>query len=85
MEKLRDALPQEEAESQTPNVLDKVFLPTAVKHQLARQEMDQRFQDFNRWSQMFSEQGSADECPTFNNQAAKEDDRESMRSFEPAQ
>ena len=67
MQKLADALPKDESAKTTPDVMDKTFLPTGVKHQLVQQDINRRFQDFNRWSQLQSDQGSEDECPTFNN------------------
>ena len=83
MQKLADAFPKEESANKTPDVTDKTFLPTGVKHQLVHQDMNRRFQDFNRWSQLQSDHGSEDECPTFNNQAVKDDGQESMKSFDP--
>ena len=83
MQKLADVLPKDESAMNTPDVMDKTFLPTGVKHLLVQQDINRRFQDFNRWSQLHSHHGSEDECPTFNNQAAQDEDRESMKSFDP--
>jgi hypothetical protein len=55
IQKLADALPKDEAANQTPDVMDKTFLPTGVKHLFVQQGVEKRFSDFNRWSQFYSD------------------------------
>jgi hypothetical protein len=50
MQKLADAFSKNESANTTPDVTDKTFLPTGVKHLLVQQGVEKRFSDFNRWS-----------------------------------